>query len=109
MKTVIEMAIEAGVAFDSEEYPDIWMTYMNVGRKEIEAFAELVRADAIADAVEREREACAKIVETPVGEYKVVVACGGDPTERRIPMYLSWNQAADAIRARGETSLRSNT
>jgi hypothetical protein len=55
MKTVIEMAIEAGVAFDSEEYPDIWMTYMNVGRKEIEAFAELVRAD--------EREACAKTVE----------------------------------------------
>jgi len=45
MKTVIEMALEAGVAFDSEEYPDIWMTYMNVGRKEIEAFAELVRAD----------------------------------------------------------------
>ena len=53
MKTVIEMAIEAGLAFDSEEYPDIWMTYMNVGRKEIEAFAELVRAD--------EREACAKV------------------------------------------------
>ena len=51
-KSIIEMACEAGVAFDSEEYPDIWMTYMNVGRKEIEAFANLVRADereAIAD------------------------------------------------------------
>ena len=70
MKTVIEMAIEAGVAFDSEEYPDIWMTYMNVGRKEIEAFAELVRADAIADAVEREREACAKVCDELANDEK---------------------------------------
>ena len=94
MKTVIEMAREAG-----------WWTMSRILRVRLERFAELVRADAIAD----EREACAQIVETPVGEYEVVVACGGDPTQRRIPMYLSWNQAADAIRARGETSLRSNT
>ena len=90
MKTVIEMAREVGFDVDKEEWH--WL----------ERFAELVRADAIAD----EREACAQIVETPVGEYEVVVACGGDPAQRRIPMYLSWNQAADAIRARGETSLR---
>ena len=45
MKTTLEMALEAGVAFDSEEYPEIWSTYMNVGRKEIEALADLVRAD----------------------------------------------------------------
>ena len=89
MKTVIEMALEAGCKpFDFE------CTVAHT--TDLERFAELVRADAIAD----EREACAQIVETPVGEYEVVVVCGGDPTQRRIPMYLSWNQAADAIRSR---------
>jgi hypothetical protein len=110
MKTVIEMAREAGVAFDSEEYPDIWMTYMNVGRKEIEAFAELIRADqeekykwdihscgptcqryacvAIREAVEAEREACAKVCES---EWSNVA-------ER---MY--GEECAAAIRARGNT------
>ena len=79
-KTVIEMALEAGVAFDSEEYPEIWSIYMNVGRKEIEAFAELIRADErnswplemeamerqvniLTDALAQEREACAKVCE----------------------------------------------
>ena len=52
---IIEMAIEARLAFDSEEYPEIWQTYMNVGKQEIEAFANLVAA--------KEREACAKLVE----------------------------------------------
>ena len=52
---IIEMAIEARLAFDSEEYPDIWQTYMNVGKQEIEAFAKLVAA--------KEREACAKLCE----------------------------------------------
>jgi 5'-deoxynucleotidase YfbR-like HD superfamily hydrolase len=50
---IIEMAIQARLAFDSEEYPDIWQTYMNVGKQEIEAFAKLVAA--------KEREACAKV------------------------------------------------
>jgi hypothetical protein len=50
---IIEMAIEARLAFDSEEYPEIWQTYMNVGKQEFEAFANLVAA--------KEREACAKV------------------------------------------------
>ena len=103
MKTVIEMAREAGAGEPESLYGRT--DYVVMTKFELERFAELVRADVIAD----EREACAQIVETPVGEYEVVVTCGGDPTQRRIPMYLSWNQAADAIRARGETSLRSNT
>ena len=83
MKTIIEMAFEAGVAFESEEYPDIWMTYMNVGRKEIEAFAELVRAEAQAE----EREACAKVAD----EY-------ANGLERNYSEII-----ADTIRARGNT------
>jgi hypothetical protein len=55
MKTVIEMALESKVAFDSEEYPEIWQTYMDVGRKELERFAEMVRA--------QENEACALIAD----------------------------------------------
>lgn len=50
---IIEMAEKTGVAFASEEYPDIWQTYMHVGKKEIEAFAKLV--------AEKEREACAML------------------------------------------------
>ena len=57
---IIEMAIEARLAFDSEEYPDIWQTYMNVGKQEIEAFAKLVAAKATAV----EREACAKVCDS---------------------------------------------
>jgi len=70
---VIEMASKAGLTFDSDEYPEIWQTYMNVGKQEIETFAKLVAA--------KEREACAKLVdywEAREGEH------------------------ADAIRARGE-------
>jgi hypothetical protein len=69
---IIEMALKAGLAFDSEEYPEIWYTYMNVGREEIVAFAKLVAA--------KEREACAKVAHDYVG---------ADPI-------------ADAIRARGQ-------
>ena len=57
MKTVIEMAREAG-AIHIHERPK---EFAVVGNEAIERFAELVRADAIADAVEREREACAKV------------------------------------------------
>ena len=49
-----------------------------------------------------EREACAKIAETPIGEYEVVVACGTDPTPSRIPQYANWQDIAEAIRARGQ-------
>lgn len=78
MKTVIEMAREAGLFTHKEVQP------------ELERFAELVRADAIADAVEREREACAKLCE-------------------ELHPGLSSKRVAEAIRARGETSLRSDT
>ena len=73
---IIEMAIEARLAFDSEEYPEIWQTYMNVGKQEIVAFASLVSAKATEEANARanaswelmckkmvafEREACADL------------------------------------------------
>ena len=51
---------------------------------------------------EHEREACAKIAEIPDGEYEVVVACGTEPTLRRIPKYLNWQDIVKAIRARGQ-------
>ena len=94
---IIEMAIEARLAFDSEEYPEIWQTYMNVGKQEIEAFAKLVAAKAFqngyekgiaafTEAVNLEREACAK-------------ACEQEQE------YWGWDKVIDAakiIRARGE-------
>jgi hypothetical protein len=49
-----------------------------------------------------EREACAKIAETPIGEYEVVVACGTEPAPYRIPQYAHWQDIAKAIRARGQ-------
>jgi len=52
---IIEMATEAGLAYNHDDYPDIWDTYMNVGREEIMVFAKLVAA--------KEREACAKVCE----------------------------------------------
>ena len=54
---VIEMAEQSGVAFASDEYPDIWQTYMHVGKQEIEAFAKLVAAKA----TQAEKERCEKI------------------------------------------------
>lgn len=53
--------------------------------------------------VAEEREACAKIAETPIGEYEVVVACGTEPTPHRIPQYANWQDIATAIRARGHS------
>jgi hypothetical protein len=74
---VIRMAMEAGLAFDSDEYPDIWQTYMDVGREEIEHFAALVAA--------AERESLAQHFEQ--------ADQGG--------IHSAW--VAAAIRARGET------
>jgi hypothetical protein len=51
MKTVIEMAREAGL----EKVSSGWRAWT----KDLAQFAELVRADAIAD----EREACAKVAD----------------------------------------------
>ena len=82
---IIEMAREAGLAFekdavldfDNEEYSKIWQTYMFVGKQEIETFAKLVAA--------KEREACAKVCDE-VGEH---------PS-------LTPQHCAESIRARGE-------
>lgn len=52
--------------------------------------------------VAEEREACAKIAETPIGEYEVIVACGTEPAPHRIPQYANWQDIATAIRARGQ-------
>jgi hypothetical protein len=80
---IIEMAIEAGLAFDSEEYPEIWSTYMNVGKKEIQAFANLVAA--------KEREACAKLIDD------IEARCIAEDVDDQ-PL----KEVAAAIRARGE-------
>ena len=78
MKTVIEMAREANIK-QAIETPHLLMV------NELERFAELVRADAIAD----EREACAKVCD--------VLAVH--------PEYASevTKLAASAIRARSNT------
>lgn len=56
---IIKMAREAGLAFDFDDYPHIWQTYMNVGREEIEHFFHAAYAAGAA----AEREECAKVVE----------------------------------------------
>lgn len=53
---MIRMALKSGLAFDSEEYPDIWQPYMHIGKDEIKRFAALVAA--------HERETCAKTCES---------------------------------------------
>lgn len=58
--------------------------------------------DRLKAAVLAEREACAKIAETPQGEYEVVVACGAEPTPHQISKYLNWQDIATAIRTRGQ-------
>ena len=76
MKTVIEIAREAGI----HVYPEF--------EEAFERFAELVRADAIAD----EREACAKVCE----EFSMTLA----------NMSQAWRngcrESATEIRARGQ-------
>ena len=75
MKTVIEMAREAGwTSYDSQD-------------ERFERFAELVRADAIA----KEREACAKVCDDLMRQYwNTSDDEGPDPAD-----------CAAAIRARG--------
>ena len=86
MKTVIEMAREVG-------YPLVEYEGTPYIPPMLEVLLEAVRADAIADAVEREREACVK---------------AADDQWVRNPNV----SGGDAIRARGqrsdEASLRSN-
>ena len=84
---IIRMAREAGLG-------PIFCRVPHAAEDCIERFATLV--------AEHEREACAKIAETPIGEYDVIVVCGGDPTTLKIPMYLTNKDVAKAIRARGQ-------
>jgi len=63
---IIEMATEAGLAYNHDDYPDIWDTYMNVGREEIMVFAKLIAA--------KEREACAKVAEQSFGVIGITIA-----------------------------------
>ena len=83
MKTVIEMArgVKA-TAYTNRHYPD--RTTYTFGPEQLEAFAELVRADAIAD----EREACAKVC---------------DDLDDDLPDGLAGWQYGEAIRARSNT------
>jgi hypothetical protein len=80
---IIEMAIQSRLAFDSEEYPEIWQTYMNVGKQEIEAFANLVAA--------KEREACAKLCDERFEKHPDLSIASGEAV-----------MCAHYIRARGE-------
>jgi hypothetical protein len=69
-----ELSEQAGLAFASDSYPDIWQIYMVAGKEEIERFAELVAA--------HEREQCAKVCD----DWNTALT----------------DKLADAIRARGK-------
>lgn len=96
MKTVIEMAREAGLltigTADGSESVYTWPKGIT---EEIERFAELVRAE--------EREACARIAEEPsTTTYECTVACGGPAQTftQRFPKHS--HDIAKEIRARGQ-------
>ena len=101
---LIDMAEKAGVAFSSDEYPDIWSTYMHVGKEEIEAFAALVAA--------AEREACAKVAgklwqsfkdTKDAHERNSINAFMGSRFGFVTATIQQSKQIMEAIRARGET------
>jgi len=98
MKTIIEMAREVG----------LWPAVTDIFPKELEAFAELVRADerelvlaaaidgaehAARKAVADEREACAKVCDDKYAEYPEI-----DPD---YAFALAASDLAKTIRARG--------
>jgi len=97
MKTVIEMAREAG-AIHIHERPK---EFAVVGNEAIERFAELVRADAIAD----EREQIAQMIEDAPPMVKFVTNDHGGCLMCGFTAKL----AVAAIRARGEASIKGNT
>ena len=110
MKTVIEMAREAG-AIHIHKRPK---EFAVVGNEAIERFAELVRADerekykwdihscgpscgryacvAVREAVEAEREACAKVCDDRAFQFF-----------SESPFFVEMHGLADAIRARSNT------
>ena len=91
---IIRMAKEARFYIQNDEAYSPFNQADHELTEHLERFAKLV--------AEHEREACAKIAEIPDGEYEVVVACGTEPTLRRIPKYLNWQDIVKAIRARGQ-------
>ena len=53
---IIRMALEAGLAFPADEFPEIWQLYMDAGKDEIIRFANLVAEAAAAADREAMRE-----------------------------------------------------
>jgi len=107
MKTVIEMAREAGAIPICHQKPK---EFAVVGNEALKRFAELVRADErkkwedqtaveIHEAVLDEREACAKVCHD-----------ASVPLPGELQSYAEWNALclATTIRARGKASIRSN-
>ena len=82
---VIQMAGEAGLAFNYDDFPNVWYTHMDAGREEIEHFAALVAA--------AEREACAKVCDAEA----VNIGRDGEPRAALVA-----GICATAIRARGQ-------
>ena len=98
MKTVIEMAREAGYMKTVQGGAEVSMASMDC----LERFAELVRADAIAD----EREACGRIRAKKPRELKPV-GRGILLDEQQFCFDKGWREGAasvrSAIRARSNT------
>ena len=100
MKTVIEIAREAGMNLTPAQFSGVLED--NIDEFQLERFAELVRADAIAD----ERELCAKVCEQESKELGGVAA-GPFVTDfgkhTHMSMAAGAENCAAAIRARSNT------
>jgi hypothetical protein len=96
---IIEMAEQAGVAFSSDDYPDIWGVHMHVGKQEIEAFAKLVAEKATEETKARTYASwtlmCKKMVAFEREDIIQII--------KETP-FSNWFQAdvIEAIRVRGE-------
>lgn len=88
-ETIIKLADEA----------NIWIA--SGWEKHGTTIDELIRFAKIVTSAER--EACAKLAETPIGTYDVVVACGSAPVPQTLPRYMDYYDIAQAIRLRGNT------
>jgi hypothetical protein len=90
MRDTIDMALEAGMDVDANT--SSWGAIITAEPAELERFAALVRADAIANAVADEREACAKVLDEMADE----MVADMEPST-----IIAWvRNRADAIRTR---------